>query len=99
MAEFTVIGERNGVQQRVTWRNGEVSGADEASQSTADWVRQLAQLYEGRSVGLPGLARTNTEHLRSPYSAYAIIRSVFPGKTTLDRSLPRVPDVPPGAVR
>jgi hypothetical protein len=97
MAGFSVSGERNGVQQRVTWRDGVLSGADEASRQTAEWITQLAQMYEGQLHGGTGAVATTHDHLRSPHTAYALIRSVFPGRTTLEGSLPPLL-APPGAV-
>lgn len=94
MAEFTVSGERNGRRVSITWRDGALSGTD---QPTVDWIEHLAAQLDGSIQGLPGLPGTLTDHLSSPYTAYALIRSVFPGKTRLDRPLPRV-DIPDGAI-
>ena len=94
MAQFTVTGERNGKAIRVIWRDGKLTGNDPA---TLRWIRELAQGYEGSVQGLPGVPTTTARHLSSPYTAYAIIRSVFAGKTTLDRPLPKL-TLPPGVV-
>jgi hypothetical protein len=97
-APFTVIGERNGATVRVTWDNGQVYGTgNAASRDTAEWIRQLAAMYEGRSCRGTGAVATTHDHLRSPHTAYAIICSVFPGRTQLDGTLPPLL-APPGAV-
>ena len=88
MAEFTVTGERTGQHVvSVTWRDGTLSGPDTA---LLDWITHLAAQLDGTVQGLPGLPKSTSDHLRNPYAACAIIRSVFPGKTTIDQPLPAV---------
>lgn len=94
MAQFTITGERNGKRVRVTWRDGKLTGNDPATLAV---VRQIARSLEGTIQGLPGSVSTTANHLSSPYSACAIIRSVFPGKVTQDRPLPEIA-LPPGAI-
>jgi hypothetical protein len=95
MAEFTISGQRNGQSASVTWRDGAVSS--DSDPALARWVRELAAALDGTIQGLPGLPATTHDHLSSPYSACAIIRSVFPGKPQQDQPLPPV-DLPPGAI-
>lgn len=97
MPEFTLSGRRNGQPVRLTWRDGQISGADHA---TVAWLHELARALDGTIQGLPGLPATTHDHLRSPYTAYALMRSLFPGATTLDQPLPPLDlsDVPDGAI-
>lgn len=94
MAEFTISGQRNGHSVSVTWRDGAVSGNDDA---TVQWIRDLAHQLDGTIQGLPGLPSTIHDHLSSPYTACAIIRSVFAGSVTQDKPLPPL-DIPPNAI-
>ena len=93
MAEFTITGKRNGKRISITWRDGQLSG----DRATVLWIKQLAQGYEGTIQGLPGAPATVTRHLSSPYTACALIRSVFPGAVEQDQSLPPL-SIPPGAI-
>lgn len=95
MAEFTVHGRRNGAGVSITWRDGALSSSD--GDATARVVEHLAAGEEG-SLHRYGMApATLHQHLRSPYTAYAFMRSVFPGPITQDRPLPPL-DVPAGGV-
>lgn len=98
MADFTITGQRNGALVRVTWREG---GALESSDDgvTARWIEQLAAALDGTLQGLPGLPATLRDHLESPYTACALIRSVFPGHTVLAGALPPIAAAPDGAVQ
>jgi ferric-dicitrate binding protein FerR (iron transport regulator) len=94
MAEFTITGQRNGHPVSVTWRDGALTSNDHA---TAQWLQELARQLEGTIQGLPGLPSTMHDHLSSPYTACALMRSVFPGPVTQDQPLPPLA-LPPGAI-
>jgi hypothetical protein len=94
MAEFTIHGQRTGKHVSVTWRDGALVSNDPA---TVQWIQELAQQLDGTIQGLPGLPSTTHDHLSSPYTACALIRTVFPGKTHQDQPLPPL-DIPPGAI-
>lgn len=91
---FSVSGQRDGRLVTLTWTDGELSGDDPA---TVAWVKELAQLLEGTMQGQLGGPYTMTDHLASPYTARAIMRSVFRGPTTFSGALPTI-ELPPGAV-
>lgn len=98
MAEFTIRGLRDRPARRVsvTWRSGVVTSSDE--DVTARWITELARGLDGTPQGLPGLPTTLHNHLSNPYSACAIIRSVFSGAIEQDRPLPQLAPLPPGAI-
>lgn len=95
MAEFTISGHRTGQLVSVTWRDSAVTSSD--ADATAHWIAQLADGLNGTPQGLPGLPTTLHDHLSSPYSACALIRSVFAGRVTQDQPLPPL-DTPPGVI-
>jgi hypothetical protein len=102
MTQFTITGERNGATVSITWRDGKVGATvagDAASLAAAGVVRELAKRCEGQIRDPPGLPKTSTQHLRSPYGACDIMQSIFPGKTELEGKLPPLADPPKGAIR
>ena len=95
--EFSISGQRDGAQVRVTWRAGGALTSSDGD-ATARWIKQIAAALDGTVQGLPGLPSTLRDHLSSPYTACALMRSVFPGHTTLHGALPAVETPPDGAV-
>ncbi len=89
MTTFAISGERNGRHITITWTDGELSG----DPPTVWWLRQYAKMIEGTMQGQVGGPYTTHDHLASPYTACAIIKSVFPGPTTQHGNLPTI-DLP-----
>lgn len=96
MTKFSLTGTRNGKRVTVTWEDGDLSSTDPAM---VQWIQELARMEEGRPVRLMPAAPTFHDHLADPYSACALIRSVFPDPRTLEMrgKLPTM-EVPPGAI-
>ena len=98
MTSFTLRGQRGNQVVDLTWRSGGTLSGDA---DAAAMVRILAQSHEGQLVGPGGGPYTTHRHLRSPYSAYALMRMVFVGgrPELVAGGLPPLPPPPPGAVR
>ena len=98
MTTFTLRGHRGSQAVDLTWSSGGTLAGDE---DAAAMVRALAESHEGQLVGPGGGPYTTRRHLRSPYSAYALMRMVFVGgrPQLVAGSLPPLPSPPPGAVR
>ena len=90
---FSISGERNRRHITITWTDGELSG----DPPTVWWIRQYAQMLDGTMQGQVGGPYTTHDHLQSPYTARALIKSVFPGPTTQHGHLPAI-DLPDGAI-
>lgn len=93
MTSFSLTGMRNGQTVTVTWTDGRLSG----DHDTVAWVEFLAEELDGTMQGPLGGPYTTTDHLASPYTARALMRSVFSGKPVFSGALPPI-DLPPGAV-
>ncbi len=99
MVSFTLRGRRGSqAGVTITWSSGGTLSGDE---DAATMVRALAESHDGQLVGTGGGPYTTHRHLRSPYSAYALMRMVFMGgrPELVAGSLPPPPPSPPGAVR
>ena len=59
-----------GTPLRVTWTDGELSGAPQAVAA----VRSYAAEFEGRALRLPGYPATMHDLLSSPFTALLLIR-------------------------
>ncbi len=98
MTTFTLTGPRGDQTVSMTWTDGELSGDPDA----IAMVQLLAQGYEGHSISLTGTHRyTHHDHLSDPYSACAIMRSVFsvPWEIRMtEGGLPPLSPPPEGAV-
>lgn len=90
---FSISGMRNGAHITVTWTDGALSG----DADTAAWIETLATALDGTMQGQLGGPYTTTDHLSSPYTARALMRSVFPGTTTFTGALPTI-HLPDGAI-
>lgn len=93
MTQFSISGERNGRHITITWEDGKLSG----DPATVWWIQQLAEMEEGQTVRMLVGPATTHDHLASPWSARALIQSVFPGKTTFAGAMPAI-DVPLGEI-
>jgi hypothetical protein len=94
MTRLTFTGERNGREISITWHDGMLSGDPEA----CGWIQRYATLLEGRPIGPIGGPYSSSSHLLNPYVAAELIRSVFPGKVTMEGDLP-LRSAPPGAIQ
>ena len=98
MTMFSITGLRHGkdgdIERTVTWTDGELSG----DAGVIEVVQRLAIRYEGHWLK-PIVGRaSNSEHLKNPYVACMLIKSVFlPRTTTQIGSLPKI-KLPPGAI-
>ena len=98
VVSFTLRGRRGSQVVTVTWTDGHLWGDPDA----IAMILRFAQAYEGKLVGpIGGGPYTTHEHLESPYSAYALIQSVFVMCRTelVAGGLPPLPRLPPGAIR
>lgn len=96
MPEFTITGLRAGRTVSVTWRDGgRLTSSDD--DATAIWVERLAAAYDGTPRRYGMAPATVHDHLRSPYTACGLIRSVFAGRVHQDQPLPAL-DLPPDAI-
>ena len=95
MARFTLEGDWGGKPLTLIWQDGEAFGPEAA----VGIVQKLAALNEGRRIALPGCPSTHHDHLKSPYSARALMDRVFTTLPTQHGDLPPLPDVPEGAIR
>jgi hypothetical protein len=81
--------------RRVTWHDGEIGG----DALIGYRVRQLAKQREGVAVSLPTGPATYHNHLADPLSALALIAETFDGGIVESGGdLPRLPDIPDGAI-
>ena len=97
MVSFTLRGRRGSQVVTVTWTDGHLWGDPDA----ITMILRLAQAAEGQSLHMAGGPWTRKNRLRSPYTAYTLMQSVFVGCRTemVAGGLPPLPPPPPGAVR
>ena len=94
MTRLVFSGKRNGHAITINWEDGALSGDPEA----VAWIQYVAKLAEGQILGPIGGPDTSSSHLLNPYVAAELIRSVFPGKVTMEGALP-LRSAPLGAIQ
>jgi hypothetical protein len=94
MTTLSITGQRGDHFVTVTWTDGELSGDADA----IAMLQLLAEEFEGRPLRAIVGPVTVTNHLSNPYTACALMKSVFKyGTVTQDGSLPEI-IIPPGAI-
>lgn len=94
MTTFSVTGLRAGKRRTITWTDGALTGDADAIQM----LRTLAAALEGTVQGQPGGPYTTTDHLTSPYTARALMKTLFErGTISQTGSLPPL-GIPKGAI-
>lgn len=91
---FTVTGRIGAQSYTVTWDEGEITGDDAA----VDAIEAYADAHEGKRIGSPTGPFTEVDHLSDPLSAAMIMDEVFDEITAEEGDVPKLPDVPDGAI-
>ena len=91
---FSITGLRGGKRLTVTWTDGALTGDADAIQM----LKRLATGLDGALQGQPGGPYTTHDHLASPYTAAALMKTLFArGTTSMTGHLPPL-DIPDGAI-
>lgn len=96
---FTLTGiprNRRRVVASITWNNGQLTGEALLVKEAKD----LARLFEGRSIGFPSGPKNNSEHLKNPHASAWLLGELFrPGTIQVTGELEPWPEIDPNGVQ
>jgi len=95
MTRFSITGTRpNGMRATLTWEDGKLGG----DRTLVGWLTDYAAALDGTLQGQPGGPYTLHDHLSSPYTARALMRSLFRRGTIRQRGETPPLAIPAGAI-